>query len=1387
LVSKTAPSQAPNSRVGPASGRKSKTRAQRTRKRNAKKQNNAPKQSAQGRRTGGAATAASKTPAATQARSGTPPVAPPGPAAGSPSPGPVPTDSRRKYIFHVSAEYLTKLEAHIPNTLPPSLYEIKVVGGEQSKASHYFADCVRKIGFFMAVHHYLSANVNANALVLRVPFLRPRHVVIVKMLIRPLFPKVALHLIAYYPGLDGELLQDSRYDHTLQPLFNHINKEVFNVRVSLQLYNPDYSDYVADSCLFICDDYSLPTSLYAKLSTTTTFYICGFTVKGTFGSSDWYAWYKHADENDVFKGTWQLFEDGTVYSHDFLTPLTGYRQDRTQDLLYRVDEWTVYRLGKQRAQIKITDPYLLRFGVFPGSLKPDGEHRIYVDAHASINHLGVLSQYALSNINTIACKTLDENEQWVRASQLMRYQGDFALAEKYKQDMLATAVANALHHNVTHTKAATAEFQTPAGAAALKEARALQTDFAAEESWINQFKQDLGKLRPVTRVVLACLLVYFFFVTFGKKLLSFATPEPSMGSILTGPFLITLFISPLIEEWLARQIDFVTRFPLIAKMIMWLRVPKSFDYNYWVMKTLICAFEVYRDTNGLSSFVFEVVHHFAIAYSCQRRPLLEATILHGALNFGGYFKMWYLVTATVVTLFFVLIEDSATAWEVFNYWLSPWAVWMYRRAFSFYLPCKPSDVVLTWTTFKMMVLLLVAGDKGKGLMTASCLSDYMCGLNHTANCTGFTVVPPYPQAFPPKSEGPIPEAFSQSTVDASFFTLDTLYLAIFACLAILVYEFSKKEKVDPLDVIKGKTPYIAAGIYSVPHAIPRDVCQADTSYLEKDNALSQLSYLGCHNLVELKELLTLARLLEAEHIIRKAPWYPFNHVCIRSFVPAHSDINLIHAMLHRHIKARPSLRGVFTPAWAKVRTAIVPVLAQAMIREGWTFADRLHPMSAIEYANHFRENKKRKDYVDYVRRTFRMRTPKTYTKVFVKSDEMLLKRENNKPRTIANVDKHYQLTIGPYTYAVSKALATRFDVYREPLILTDPETGRKTKVLFMYGSGRNEDSLSAFGQMCMEGAVQVDYFLIVCGDDVLVYDVFYDTAIELDASMMDQSNGYPALQSEFLFYEMLGMPSEIIADLNTISKLPYRYDFKCGQTIYLKRPDFVDISGAKNGGRFRCTGAPNTTTGNSLVMTLSTLYLLMKRRLTVTDYAQFGLEMKYRELPFVGGATFLKGWWLPTQEGLRWMVLPSRRLKMGKRLTNPFVNYGHLIHRKVRNFTKYDRQEAYKLAAFEIAMCYRTMKNLPVMRGFIQKALGFKQFEGLGEEIVRPEYSVQMGTITPTFSYKQLQFVYEAFREKYGLSRNEIFDMEDFDRRALDRMPALVSHPGFQRLSRDYA
>jgi hypothetical protein len=313
----------------------------------------------------------------------------------------------------------------------------------------------------------------------------------------------------------------------------------------------------------------------------------------------------------------------------------------------------------------------------------------------------------------------------------------------------------------------------------------------------------------------------------------------------------------------------------------------------------------------------------------------------------------------------------------------------------------------------------------------------------------------------------------------------------------------------------------------------------------------------------------------------------------------------------------------------------------------------------------------------------------SHASMFVKTNEVLMRFERRedgllyaafKPRAIINFRPKAIDSVGPCVFEAAKRLKEEHNYH-------NPPTFQNAKVLIRitYGSALDADQLSAWMENAKHwverGGKKRRYWAVVAGDDGLIITYWNGALlfIETDFSQFDASEGVGALAYERRQLYRLGIPE---TDLECMKR----------QALAIIKSSLGKIKPGKRGRRQ--TGESKTTLGNGLVHEGALLYGLSDGNEWKLDerYLELGLKVKMLITRDLAKISFLKGWWLPSNEGtLVWTVLPSRVLKVGKHL-------GDVRH--IKGFSK-NLWIASEQHASAVAKTYNAFSWSPIIGAYV--------------------------------------------------------------------------------------
>jgi hypothetical protein len=188
------------------------------------------------------------------------------------------------------------------------------------------------------------------------------------------------------------------------------------------------------------------------------------------------------------------------------------------------------------------------------------------------------------------------------------------------------------------------------------------------------------------------------------------------------------------------------------------------------------------------------------------------------------------------------------------------------------------------------------------------------------------------------------------------------------------------------------------------------------------------------------------------------------------------------------------------------------------------------------------------------------------------------------------------------------------------------------------------------------------------------------------------------------------------------------------------------------------------------------LWWLIHPELSVSEAGQqLGFKVKVFPRDSISQATFLKGWWLPTVDGLYvWRPLPSALIKLGKMISDPveitsFTRRGRRMRRP--------RQEAISMCALALANSYPNVRNdYPILGSFLNS------LRRLGSECPTTlEGIIESSKPCPSIGLLDYSLVCSIIEERYAITYSEIREVEALFG-TITSLPAYVEHNVFDKL-----
>lgn len=259
---------------------------------------------------------------------------------------------------------------------------------------------------------------------------------------------------------------------------------------------------------------------------------------------------------------------------------------------------------------------------------------------------------------------------------------------------------------------------------------------------------------------------------------------------------------------------------------------------------------------------------------------------------------------------------------------------------------------------------------------------------------------------------------------------------------------------------------------------------------------------------------------------------------------------------------------------------------------------------------------------------------KKNTTVFTKSDEILYNVEKFIPRLIFNTHPYYLHKLGYFVYVFSKYLAK--NVFpKEPKLFC--EINNK-KVFCYFTCGATSNDLNHFFNAAHRGEKGI--YLMVMGDDTAAVDTTGDKIkyIETDYSKFDRTQS-DSLKGIFLTW---------LRENGFSQYANFWEELYSQKVVYYHRRSKTKLHYPKV--QMFLTGEPGTCLRNSI-----TNIVISAHALAYDDdnyYKEAGLKVK-KTVKYEPTVTFLRGVFLPSDQGFSWTRLPSFLLKFGKSMNDP--------------------------------------------------------------------------------------------------------------------------------------
>jgi len=381
-------------------------------------------------------------------------------------------------------------------------------------------------------------------------------------------------------------------------------------------------------------------------------------------------------------------------------------------------------------------------------------------------------------------------------------------------------------------------------------------------------------------------------------------------------------------------------------------------------------------------------------------------------------------------------------------------------------------------------------------------------------------------------------------------------------------------------------------------------------------------------------------------------------------------------------------------------------------------------------------------------------------KLFVKGDETLAKPN---PRTVVSLGVVEQAKLVASANGLSKLL--KAEVWKRCVRI-----GGKA-VWFFYAAGRTSVELDEMMRLMMD----VEYAVAVAGDDCIVKwgESWYCN----DFTKFDGSRSASSIQFSHYSCAIMGMPREALDTLVTNTSF-----------CYLAESHGYTFRGAVK--HFFPTGIVLTTIVNcidNIGFHLYVFHLHLTHGLSAEDaFARAGSELgfvqKLSHRASLWECDFLKGWWVPTMDGPRWINLPSAALKAAKFGVDPLYTL-----RKMH----LEPLDAFKTM---IGITAKSWQQIPREYPIFGALLSV--FDRLGTVEKVDNVGSYVGAVFEHGVYKQktsayidgmdVEEIYLQISRRYHIAVADVLEC-DAKIRAIESLPWVLSHPVMAALMRqDY-
>jgi len=358
-----------------------------------------------------------------------------------------------------------------------------------------------------------------------------------------------------------------------------------------------------------------------------------------------------------------------------------------------------------------------------------------------------------------------------------------------------------------------------------------------------------------------------------------------------------------------------------------------------------------------------------------------------------------------------------------------------------------------------------------------------------------------------------------------------------------------------------------------------------------------------------------------------------------------------------------------------------------------------------------------------------------------------------RPRAITNLHPSYHAACA----LISRDITKYFKALFYGLTIASQSSGKIMRL--WYAAGYDAAGLDEIYRQ-IQGSTYVE--VLACGDDTYVR-MPDGTVNPYDVAMMDQCHSEASMGFYMGLLKLIGVPEDIRELLWEQCSCPYTI---CKGRLSVRGTAPFQLP----------TGFVQTTTCNTVqILMVFAFWHWTECDITIGMAAQ-SLGFKITDSEHINEvADFLKGWWVPAEEGMVWLPLPSAVIKLGKVMKNP-------IHMGMKRIKGKKIRPPYHVAiaevATEIALSLGHIPdNYPIL-GQLTKQLRFlgvvsdKTMTGLSESVkpVRSPVNIRRSAVIAMMEIR------------YGLTEAEIVQAELLIEK-VQRLPAQVSHVVFDTLA----